>query len=134
MNIAQNIRVTFYQHLGRLFYAVAASDRVVRKSEYESLRKIVTSKWLQLDDIEDEFEVDAAFHIEIVFDWLDYREELNAEECFYLFEEYYHEHIDFFTEDIKKLIWDTCSGIANAFSGSNKSELIMLGRLKLLFE
>ncbi|MBQ4819663.1 hypothetical protein [Aquimarina sp. MMG016] len=134
MNATQNIAVTFYQNLGKLFYAMAAADKVVRKSEYDSLRKIVKSEWLDVDDIEDEFGADAAFQIEIVFDWLDYKEELNAEECFKQFEDFFNENKSRFTDKMKQLVWDTCNTIAGAFSGKNKSELMMLGRLKLLLE
>ncbi len=133
MNTAQNIGITFYQNLGKLFYAIAASDKVVRPSEYESLRKIVKSEWMKVDDLEDDFGVDAAFQIEIVFDWLDY-EELNAEESFAQFEAYFKENKFRFTDKLKQLVWSTCNAIAGAFSGKNKSELMMLGRLKLIFE
>ena len=134
MTTAQNTGIKFYQNLGKLFYAIAASDKVIRKSEYESLHNIVKSDWLKVDDIVDEFGADAAFQIEIVFDWLDYEEELDAEECFLQFQTYYEEHKSIFTTNIKILVWTTCNSIASAFSGKNKSELMMLGRLKLLFE
>lgn len=133
MNTTQNIGVTLYQSLGKLFYAIAASDKVVRVSEYESLHKIVQSEWLPLDDLEDEFGIDAAFQIEIVFDWLDY-ETPNAQDCFEEFQNFYTEHTSMFSNQIKELIWSTCNAIASAFSGKNKSELMMLGKLKLLFE
>ncbi|GAA4275436.1 hypothetical protein [Aquimarina mytili] len=133
MNITQNIGIKFYQNLGKLFYAIAASDKVVRESEYDSLRKIVKSKWLQVDDVVDEFGVDAAFQIEIVFDWMDY-ETPTAESCFQEFESFYNQHKPRFSERIKQLIWETANTIAGAFSGKNKSELIMLGKLKLTFE
>ncbi|GAA4272819.1 hypothetical protein U6A24_06020 [Aquimarina gracilis] len=133
MTTAQNIEMTFYQNLGKLFYAIAASDRVVRESEYKSLRKIVKSEWLKLDEVEDEFGADAAYQIEIVFDWLDYQE-LDAQEAYDQFEAYYNDHKTHFTTKIKELVWSTCNVIAGAFSGKNKSELMMLGRLKLIFE
>lgn len=133
MDTTQNIGIKFYQNLGKLFYAIAASDKIVRKSEYDSLRKIVKSEWLKFDDIEDDFGADAAFQIEIVFDWLDYKE-LNAEQCFNEFEEYFHENKKRFNDNVKQLVWNTCNAIAGAFSGKNKSELMMLGRLKLIFD
>ncbi|WP_109299416.1 hypothetical protein [Aquimarina sp. AU474] len=133
MNTTQNIGIVFYQNLGKLFYAIAASDKVVRKSEYNSLRKIVKSQWLAVDDLEDEFGADAAFQIEIVFDWLDYTA-LNAETCFGEFKSFYSDNKSLFTTKIKQLIGDTANSIANAFSGKNKSELIMLGKLQLIFE
>ncbi len=133
MNTTENIGITFYQSLGKLFYAIAASDKIVRKSEYTSLRNLVKLEWLALDDLEDEFGADAAFQIEIVFDWLDYSA-LNAETCFYEFSSFFEDHKSLFTDSIKKMIWNTANSIADAFSGKNKSELMMLGRLQLIFE
>ncbi|GGX18595.1 hypothetical protein [Aquimarina muelleri] len=134
MSTSKNIEIEFYQNLGKLFYAIAASDKVVRKSEYDSLRKIVKSEWLKTGTMEDGFGVNASYQIEIVFDWLDYEEELNAEECFKEFEAYYKKNTSSFTDSLKNLIWNTVNTIADSFSGKNKSELMMLGRLKLIFE
>ncbi|WP_378182761.1 hypothetical protein [Aquimarina sp. SS2-1] len=133
MDTTENIGITFYQNLGKLFYSIAAADKIVRKSEYLSLRNLVKSEWLAVDDLEDEFGADAAFQIEIVFDWLDYKE-LEAENCFNEFASFYKENTSLFTDRIKQLIWNTSNSIANAFSGKNKSELMMLGRLQLIFQ
>ncbi|MFD2564378.1 hypothetical protein [Aquimarina rubra] len=133
MDTTENIGITFYQNLGKLFYAIAAADKVVRTSEYTSLRNLVKSEWLAVDDLEDEFGADAAFQIEIVFDWLDYKE-LKAEASFNEFASFYKENRALYTDRIKQLIWNTANSIASAFSGKNKSELMMLGRLQLIFE
>ncbi|WP_234859334.1 hypothetical protein [Aquimarina aquimarini] len=133
MKTTPNIDITFYQNLGKLFYAIAAADKVVRVSEYDSLQKIVKSEWLKIDDTNDEFGVDAAFQIEIVFDWLDHKQ-LSAEESFTQFEAYFEENKSYFTPTIQQLIWNTANSIAGAFSGKNKSELMMLGRLQLILE
>ncbi|MDY8134941.1 hypothetical protein [Aquimarina sp. 2201CG5-10] len=133
MNTTQNTSVTFYQNLGKLFYAIAAADKFVHKSELASLQKVVKSEWLPIDSTEDEFGVDLAFQIETVFDWMD-NEEISADLCFQQFEVYFKEHTSLFTNKIKQLIWTTSNNIAGAFSGKNKSELMMLGRLKLLLE
>ena len=133
MNPSKKPQVLFYQKLGELFYSIAAADKVVQKSEYEALRTMVVSHWKDLDDYEDVFHTDAAFQIEIVFDWFDY-EHLEADDCFNNFKEYKKEHEHLFTPERKKLIWLTADAIAHAFSGKNKSELIMLARLKMLLE
>jgi hypothetical protein len=133
MNPSKKPQVLFYQKLGELFYSVAAADKVVEKSEYEALRSMVVSHWKDLDDYEDSFHTDAAYQIEIVFDWFDY-EHLDADDCFNNFKEYKKDHEYLFTPERKKLIWQTADTIANAFSGRNKSELIMLARLKLLLD
>ncbi|MBZ0327974.1 MAG: hypothetical protein K8F54_10250 [Altibacter sp.] len=125
--------IEFYQIIGKLFYAVAAADKVVRKSEYEALIDIVNSHWIKLDDYEDEFHSDAAYQIEIVFGWLDYNS-LDADACFKDFKYFKKEHPSLFSLKRKKLIWITANAIADAFSGKNKSELILLTRLKLELE
>ncbi|WP_025743258.1 hypothetical protein [Aquimarina pacifica] len=132
MNTHQNLGITFYQHLGKLFYAIAAADKVVRSSERQSLQEFVQSVWVTLEDQEDEFGDDTAYQIEIVFDWLDH-EEPSTESCFKEFESYYIKHPSFFSKNIKQLIWDTANAIADAFAGKNKSELTMLGKLHILF-
>ncbi|MBP2831476.1 hypothetical protein J8281_04685 [Aquimarina sp. U1-2] len=133
MNASKNEGIKIYQNLGKLFYAIAASDRVVREAEYNMLRKIVQTKWLNASKVEDKFGPDAAYQIEIVFDWMD-AEESSAETCFSSFEQCYLNYKSKFTTQIRQLIWDTADAIASAFSDKNKSELIMLGRLRLLFE
>ncbi|TBN04480.1 hypothetical protein EYD45_06865 [Hyunsoonleella flava] len=121
----------FYQSLGKLFYAIAAADKKVHSIEFDKLKEMVKKQWLSVDSIEDEFETDAAFQIEIVFDWLNKEENLNAEACYNAFVNYKNEQPHLFTSDIKHLILKTGSNIAYAFSGVNKSELIMLAKLDL---
>lgn len=133
MNETRQPQVLFYQKIGELFYAIAAADKVVKKAEYEALRKMVSKKWKDLDEYTDSFKTDAAFQIEIVFDWFDY-EHLDADDCFDNFKVYYLNNKSIFTVERKKLIWETADAIASAFSGKNKAELIMLAKLKLLLE
>ena len=133
MGAIQKEEVSFYQSLGKLFYAIAASDKIVRVAEYDALRELVTSKWKPLDDYEDEFHTDAALQIEIVFDWLDYKS-LNANDCFKEFADFYKENKDLFSTKRKKLIWETANAISKSFAGLNKSEVIMLAKLKMVLE
>ncbi|MBV1924074.1 MAG: hypothetical protein KUG68_08610 [Flavobacteriaceae bacterium] len=133
MGAIQKEEISFYQSLGKLFYAIAASDKIVRVAEYDALRKIVTKAWKPLDDFEDEFHTDAALQIEIVFDWLDYKS-LKAIDCFKEFASFKKENEYLFSSKRKNLIWETANAIANSFSGKNKSELIMLAKLKMVLE
>jgi len=123
----------FYQNIGKLFYAIAMADHSVHMKELEKLNEVVKDHWLEIDDVEDEFGSDAAFQIQSVFDWLlEYGKD--EEEIYEGFEEFYMEHKILFTPMIKRLIMSTSRAIASSFGGSNKSELILLGRLHLLFE
>ena len=133
MKPALDLNVLFYQRIGELFYAIAAADKVVKKIEYTVLRKMVTEEWKDMDDFEDAFHTDAAYQIEVAFDWFDY-EERDADDCFENFKDYYKENKYLFTIERKKLIWRTADAIASSFSGKNKSELIMLSKLKMLLE
>jgi hypothetical protein len=119
--------------MGELFYAIAATDKVVRKEEYDTLKNIVQDEWKNLDEYEDPFHTDAAYQIEVVFDWFDY-EQLDANECFESFADYKKENPRLFTKERKDLIWKTANAIASSFAGKNKSELVMLAKLNILLK
>lgn len=127
------IHQEFYQHLGRLFYAMAAADQVVRKEEIESLHKMVRKEWLEMDDEVDSFGTDSAFQIEIVFDWMDANKP-DAESAYQRFAEYYESHKSLFTPRVKEKILRTTRKIGTSFRDMNKSELIMSAQLENLFK
>ncbi|GAA3561572.1 hypothetical protein GCM10022395_10250 [Snuella lapsa] len=132
MNAIKNMTLQFYQNLGKLFYAIAAADRVVETKEFETLKELVKNQWLEVDDINDAFGSDAAYQIEIVFDWLNTHEtELSIEKYFNDFIAYKNEQKHLFTDAVNKLIIRTASAIAASFSGINKSELILLAKLDM---
>lgn len=122
-----------YQNLGKVFYAVAIADKSIHPKEIDRLKSLVREKWLDIDEIEDEYGTDAAFQIEIVFDWLQENEK-NGDTCFKEFSVFYKEHKNVFTTTIIDHILQTANSIAYAFSGKNKSELIILAKLKMLFD
>jgi oligoendopeptidase F len=130
---SQKIGNEFYQNLGKLFYAVAMADDNVRPVETKRLRKFVRQKWLEVDNFEDEFDTDAAYQIEIVFDWLE-AEEKEAQEYFEEFKEFYKDHPEKFTPELKQLIVDTAESIASSFAGTNRSEMMTIFNLKLLLK
>ncbi|MBO0331905.1 hypothetical protein [[Muricauda] lutisoli] len=129
---SEKIGNEFYQSLGKLFYAVAMADNNVRPKEVKRLREYVRQHWLDVDKFEDEFHTDAAYQIEIVFDWLE-GEEKDGEEYFKEFKEFYMEHHEKFPETIKKLIVETAESIASSFAGKNRSEMLTIFKLKQLF-
>lgn len=124
---------SFYIHLGKLFYAVAAVDKVVKEEEVDTLKEIVENQWLKFDKFEDEFGTDAAYQIEIIFDWLD-ENDPEPGEAYLEFEDYYKEHQRLFTPKVKQMIWKTADAIAASYAGKNKSELILLSKLKSLLK
>jgi hypothetical protein len=127
----KKMTIQFYQNLGKLFYAIVAIDGTVRPIEIEKLKRCVKEQWLDIDDIEDVFGVDAAYQIEVVFDWLNYDEEMDVHACYNDFISYKNEQSHLFTDEVKKLILKTGSAIVYAFSGINKSELILMAKLDM---
>lgn len=123
----------FYQHLGKLFYAIAASDKVIKKEEIDTLKNIVGKQWVPIDDYQDEFGTDMAYQIEIIFDWLE-ENQPDALLAFEEFSDFKKEHEKLFTPGINNLILNTAEAIAASFAGKNKSELIMLSKLKIILQ
>ncbi|SNZ00735.1 hypothetical protein [Flagellimonas pacifica] len=119
----------FYQSLGKLYYAMAMTDGMVRPVEVERLRKYVRQHWLDVDGMEDEFGTDSAFQIEIVFDWLQEEKKVGST-YFSDFEEFYKEHPEKFGPKVTKLVIETADSIASSFAGKNMSEMVFLRQLK----
>jgi len=117
--------VEFYQNLGKLFYAIAASDNSVNELEILALKRIVKTEWTSFDD---------ASQIVQVFDWLNVDQEYDADVCFKNFVSFKHRNEHLFKDSTKQLISKTANEIASSFAGRNKSELIMLARLDLEFK
>ncbi|WP_222983868.1 hypothetical protein [Flagellimonas meishanensis] len=132
MRNSEKIGNEFYQNLGKLFYAVAMADKQVRPSEVERLRKYVRQHWLEVDNFEDEFQTDSAYQIETVFDWLE-EEEKDGKDYFKDFKDFYKAHPEKFNAQVKSLIVRTAEAIASSFAGKNKSELVLIFKLKQLF-
>lgn len=126
----KSLNIKFYQNIAKLFYAIAASDKFVKPVEFNTLKDFVKREWLPIEDTEDDYKTDAAYQIEIVFDWLT-TQELDADTCFNDFIEYKNEHKYFFTDELNALILKTAAAIAMSFSRENKSELIMLAKLSM---
>ena len=111
---------------------MAMADHSIHMKEVEKLNETVRDHWLEVDDIEDEYGTDSAFQIISVFDWLlEYGKD--SDQIYEEFEAFYTDYKILFTPQIKDLAMSTSRAIATAFAGSNKSELILLGRLQLLF-
>ena len=131
MQTSSETHKRLYQNIGKLCYAIAAIDRVIKEQEINTLNKIVQKEWLSLDDFEDDFGTDAAYQMEIVFDWL-LAHLPNAAHCFKDFEDFKMEHQQLFKPKLNQLIMKTAESIAASFAHKNKSELVLLKDLKLL--
>jgi len=121
--------IHFYQHLGKLFFRVASVDKTVRKEEIEQLKEIVKKEWVPLENNLNEFGDDAAYQIEIIFDWL-VENDWNIGKIIPDFESFKKEHPSLFTPQVNDLILKTAKAIANSFSGKNKSESVLIEKLR----
>ncbi|MGV3686215.1 MAG: hypothetical protein ACO1NS_11350 [Daejeonella sp.] len=129
MTHSKEASISFYQLLGKVFYAVAAADQRVRSEELEVLRTIIRSEWLDVDQARDEFGTDSAFQIEVVFDWLD-DQKMNASSILSSLQAFKSDHPSFFTKQVNDLILKTAKAISSSFHGNNKSELVVLSNLE----
>ncbi len=132
MSITEKPEILFYQNIGQLFYAIAAADKVVRKAEYDALKAIVLNYWKKFEEAQAHYQEPLAYQMEVVFEWFDY-ERMDAQDCFDSFSNYAKDNPKAFSKEKKKLIVRTAEAIASSFAGKNKSELIMLTKLKMLF-
>lgn len=126
------IWINFYEHMAFLGYSIAAADKKVHSKEIAALRQLLRKEWLELEDSVDEFGSDAAFQIETVFDWL-IENSPSSEYAFEKFHRFVKEH-PAFIKGLKQNILKTAGGIADAFSGINKTELSLLFRLEKLLD
>ena len=135
MTTLENITTarSLYENLGKLFYAIAAADKVVRKEEIQVLDEIVDHEWKEVEHSRDEFGTDMSFQIEVIFDWFQ-ENDLSADAAFAKFKNYKKEHEYLFDEELNHLIWKTSNKIAGAFAPMTKAELKMLSRLRKLLK
>ena len=129
MKPSHQTMIHFYQQLGKLFYSVASVDKTVRKEEIAQLNEIVKKEWLPLENSFSEFGDDAAYQIEIVFDWL-VENDWNIGKTMPDFEGFRKEHPSIFTPQVNDLILKTAKAITNSFSGKNKSESVLIEKLR----
>lgn len=117
----------FFENLGKLFFAIAASDNRVETKEIITLKTILKTEWTTVDG----FDYHAIKHIVFVFELLQADNNANCSKCYLDFVNYKNRHKYLFSGEVKHLILQTSNAIASSFSGRNKSELIMLAKLDI---
>ncbi|MCP4977774.1 MAG: hypothetical protein GY931_16615 [Maribacter sp.] len=122
-----------HQNLGKLFYAIAMADKKINHEEITALKAVVGREWYDLDSKPNGFVIDGHQEILEVFNHLHSRK-AESDSCFIEFREFFNEHQNLFNEDLRKFIWDTAQAIASSFAQKNKSEVILLAKLKMLLE
>ncbi len=131
MKPSDQTMIRFYQQLGKVFYCVAAADNIISKTEISTLKKIVKKEWLPMESTLTEFGEDAAFQIEIVFDWL-LENDWDSMDIITEFENFRKEHPRLFTPKTNDLILKTANAIVASFSNENKSEMELIKELSAI--
>jgi hypothetical protein len=131
MKPSDQTMIRFYQQLGKVFYCVAAADNIISKKKILTLKKIVKKEWLPMESTLTEFGEDAAFQIEIVFDWL-LENDWNSLDLIIEFENFRKEHPSLFTPKTNDLILKTANAIVASFSNENKSEMELIKGLSAI--
>jgi hypothetical protein len=119
----------YYQLLGKLFYCVASIDTTVRKEEINTLKILLRKLWIPLEDSTNEFGDDAAYQIEIVFDWMLKNNEKEEDVLFEL-GQFKRIHPSLFTKSKNSILIYTLEEIANSFARKNKSEHFLIHKIK----
>ncbi|TDD99570.1 hypothetical protein [Flavobacterium cellulosilyticum] len=128
MKPSDKTMIHFYQQLGKLFYSIASADKEVQKEEVAQLNKLVKKQWVPQEDSINEFGDDAAYQIEIVFDWL-LANEWHFRNVIPNLKNYKKEHPSIFTPQMNDLILKTAHAIEESFSGEQKLELDLINEL-----
>jgi len=116
----------FYIQLAHLFYAVAMADGKMVKDEKLRIMQLVEKYWLYKSTSWDSKEIIYNTLKRLNGTWYD------KAKAFEDFKTYYQNHKSLFNAAIKKKIIISGSSIASAFNATNKSELILVTKLRNL--
>jgi hypothetical protein len=130
MNAEEHKIISFYQHLGKLFYAIALADKKIKKVEFEMLKKQISLLNVNENLIATAPEIDIEHHITSTFAIL-YIEETAAKTCFDDFITFKKTYESLFTPSLKNSILKIAGKIASSSANLNKSELMMLAKLSI---
>ena len=120
------MRREFYVSIAYLFYAVAKVDKNFQKEEKKKIVEL-TERYFSTD-------VASEQSSEIIYETLRFliKDEFTSDAAFDKFKRYLELNRELFEQKTVHNILVVCHEIANAFSGKNKSELIILARIQSL--
>lgn len=117
----------FIKALSQLFYAVASADKVVANEELEAIENLLHSEW-EANNILKKGEINLIIaEVQALV-----KVKANSTSCFEDFKNYFQNNNSDFSPTVKNQIWKTSDSIAAAYAGKNKSEVILLAKLKNL--
>lgn len=119
----------FYSELGKLLYAVADIDGMIKPNEKKQLLDIIKSELVPAEKDTDQFGTNAAYYAEMEFEFLD-EQIADAETAFESFTDYVEEHHTALDEKKKEVCLDIVEKLAAAYRGTNKKEKELIERLR----
>jgi hypothetical protein len=123
--------IDFYQVLGKLFYAVAATDKRVVAEEINAFKKYLKTKWIKAEEFKNHNNYEGIKQIYLAFEALNQQDSPDPETYFEAFLKFKKNNEHLFSKNLKQLISSTAHAIANSYARKNKSELIILAQLDL---
>ncbi len=117
---------SFYVKLTHLFYAVAMADKKMVVEEKRKIVSYVEKYWSHSFDKGKGKEVIYETMRELI------KKQMTSEEAYEVFKSYVLSLPDGFSDDLSKKIMEAADGIATTMFKKNKSELILLTKLKIL--
>lgn len=125
--------IAFYQHVGKLFYAVALADNNLDEGEFSTLKNELSTGSTFVELLAVAKDMDGKHHILSAFTLM-FADKVAPETCYEEFIAFKQKNENLFTESLKKNILKIAGKIASSFSNRNKSELIMLAKLSIEFK
>lgn len=118
-----------YAEIGKLLYAVADIDKVIRPEEKKKLLEIVKNELLSFNATKDKFGTDAGYYAEFEFDFLE-EQIADADAAFESFINFTKNHRTALDQKVIKLCVNIAMEIAEAYRKQNRAEKELLKRLK----
>ena len=109
------------------------ADKQINKKEIVALKTVISEKWPQLSTPREGLIIDSHHGILAAFNEMR-NKGAKSDDCFLEFQLFYNEHKSLFSQELKILIWDTAQSIASSFAKKNKSELVLLAKLRILLQ
>jgi len=123
----------FYIELGRLLYAIAKSDGMVQREEWERVIRIVRDELSPLEESLDEYGMDNAFYTEFEFERL-VDAQSSVKDAFMSFVSYAKENLDSIPTPYRHVILRAVEKVALAYGGMDETEMALVTRLRSLLQ
>lgn len=119
----------FYTELGKLLYAIAASDGNIRLKESKNFREILDKEFITARLRNNESGIENAHYAELEMEWLQ-EHKINPKVAFASFVRFIKQNSESIDISLKKSIMNAAKDVANAFHQTNRYEKHYLSRLE----